>query len=341
MSNEEASISEYSHVECRHYDVDGELVHCRLCPHECAVPLGKTGICRARMNVSGRLILTTYGACSSIHVDPIEKKPLFHFYPGRQILSLGSLGCNLKCRFCQNWQISQSSVGTRFISPRDAVEMAAAVSENLGIAYTYNEPLMWYEYLMDTAPLVRDAGMLNVLVTNGEINEGPLRELLPFIDAMNVDVKSMDDDFYRKLCGGPLAPVLRTVGIAREFGVHLEVTNLLIPGMNDGTDQIRRLVDWLADIDPAIPLHITRYHPDYKMSEPPATPPESLIAARDSALRRLRHVYVGNMHIPGAEDTICPHCGLTVISRMGHSILSTQLDGGKCSKCGASVDIVS
>ena len=341
MSRDEPETAEYPRAECCCYEMEGELGRCGLCPHGCVIAPGKSGVCRARMNVDGRLILTTYGACSSIHVDPIEKKPLFHFHPGKQILSLGSLGCNLSCGFCQNWQISQSSVGARFLSPRDAVQMASAVPGNLGIAYTYNEPLMWYEYLMDTAPLVQQAGMLNVLVTNGEINERPLRELLPFVDAMNIDVKSMDEDFYRTVCRGPLEPVLRAVEIALDVGVHIEITNLLIPGLNDGPDQIQRLVDWLADLDPAVPLHITRYHPDYRMREPGATPPETLIAARKMALTELRHVYVGNMHIPGAEDTICRSCGNTVIARMGYSIVSTSLENDSCGKCGASVDVVS
>ena len=341
MSRDEPETAEYPRAECCCYEMEGELGRCGLCPHGCVIAPGKSGVCRARMNVDGRLILTTYGACSSIHVDPIEKKPLFHFHPGKQILSLGSLGCNLSCGFCQNWQISQSSVGARFLSPRDAVQMASAVPGNLGIAYTYNEPLMWYEYLMDTAPLVQQAGMLNVLVTNGEINERPLRELLPFVDAMNIDVKSMDEDFYRTVCRGPLEPVLRAVEIALDVGVHIEITNLLIPGLNDGPDQIQRLVDWLADLDPAVPLHITRYHPDYRMREPGATPPETLIAAREMALTGLRYVYVGNMHIPGAEDTICRSCGNTVIGRMGYSIVSTNLENDRCGKCGASVDVVS
>lgn len=339
MSRHEPQSTEYPPVECRHYEAHGASARCVLCPQGCAVALGKVGSCRTRMNIDGRLMLTTYGACSSINVDPIEKKPLFHFHPGSRILSLGSLGCNLSCRFCQNWQISQSSAGTRFVSPEEATEMASGVEDNIGIAYTYNEPLVWYEYLMDTAPLVRAAGMKNVLVTNGEINEGPLREILPLIDAMNIDVKAMDEEFYSGLCGGRLAPVLRTVEIVHRAGVHVEVTNLLIPGHNDRPEQIQRLVDWLAALDPAIPLHITRYHPDYQMSEAP-TPPESLLAAREIAMRKLRHVYVGNMHIPGAENTICPNCGRTVVARMGFSIVDSALESGNCASCGSPADIV-
>jgi len=291
------------------------------------------------MNVDGRLILTTYGACSSIHVDPIEKKPLFHFHPGMSILSLGSLGCNLSCEFCQNWRISQSSAGTRYVSPQSAVEMAANVPGNIGIAFTYNEPLVWFEYLMDTTPLVRAAGMKNVLVTNGEINEHPLRELLPTIDAMNVDIKAMDEGFYADICKGKLAPVLRSVEIAREMGVHVEVTNLLIPGHNDRPEQIEALVDWIAALDPTIALHITRYRPEYRMTAPP-TPPETLLSAREIARTKLRHVYVGNMHIPSAEDTVCPGCSRPVIRRVGFSITEMNLTDGKCAFCGSPVDII-
>lgn len=339
MKTGQTRLTEYPQIECRYYDADGDSARCTLCPQGCSVAAGNVGLCRTRMNVDGRLVLTTYGACSSINVDPIEKKPLFHFHPGRPILSLGSLGCNLSCRFCQNWQISQSSAGTRFVSPQEAAALAEGIEGNIGIAYTYNEPLVWFEYLMDTAPLVRDAGLKNVLVTNGEINEQPLKDLLPVVDAMNIDVKSMDDSFYSDLCGGRMAPVLRTVERARDAGVHIEVTNLLIPGRNDGADQVRRLADWLAVLDPAIPLHITRYHPDYRMTEPP-TPPEALLAARAIAQEQLSYVYVGNMHIPGAEDTVCPNCGATVMARMGFSITDSRIDEGKCAGCGAPVDIV-
>jgi len=328
-------------VECRHYERDGDRVRCLLCAQACVIGPSKVGFCRVRMNVDGRLMLTTYGACSSVHVDPIEKKPLFHFHPGSQILSLGSLGCNLSCRFCQNWQISQSSTPTRYISPEEAAKTALELPGSIGIAYTYNEPLVWYEYIMDTARSVRDAGLKNVLVTNGEINEEPLRELLPLVDAMNIDVKSMEEEFYRSLSKGKLAPVLRTVEVAREFGCHIEVTNLVIPGSNDRPDQIERLVNWLASMDQTIPLHLSRYHPDYEMTAPP-TPAETLIAARDMALKQLRYVYVGNIYIPGAEDTYCPGCGAVVVQRMGFSIVDMQLnDSGGCASCGAAVDIIS
>ena len=339
MSSQAYSTPEYTQTECRHYELDGAVARCTLCPRQCVMRVGEAGACRARMNIDGRLILTTYGACSSTQVDPIEKKPLFHFHPGRRILSLGSLGCNLSCKFCQNWRISQSSAGTRFIAAPEAVEMAAGVEGNVGIAYTYNEPLVWFEYLMDTAPLVREAGLKNVLVTNGEINERPLRELLPHLDAMNIDLKAMDEGFYRDICGGLLPPVLRTIEIAHQMGVHIELTNLLIPGHNDRPDQITALVDWIAALDAGIPLHISRYHPDYRMTEP-ATPPQTLLAAREIAMKSLRHVYLGNIYVPGAEDTLCPECGKIVIRRAGFSITAMKLDGGNCASCGSPVGVV-
>lgn len=339
MSVQEPEIPEYSRVECSHYEQRGDALQCMLCPHGCTIGVGKVGICRTRMNLDGRLILTTYGACSSTQVDPIEKKPLFHFHPGRRILSLGSLGCNLSCRFCQNWQISQSATGTRFIAPRQAAKLAAEAEGNIGIAYTYNEPLVWFEYLMDTAPMVREAGLKNVLVTNGEINERPLRELLPHIDAMNIDVKAKDEGFYRDVCGGLLAPVLRTVEIARAEGVHVEITNLLIPGHNDRAEQIEVLVDWIAELDSSIPLHLSRYHPDYQMTEPP-TPPQALVAAREIAMKKLRHVYLGNIYVPGTQDTICPTCERIAVRRAGYSITTMNLDGGNCAACGSPVDVI-
>jgi len=326
-------------VECRYYEKVGESVRCLLCPQGCTIAPGRAGFCRTRLNVEGKLYLTTYGQCSSIQLDPIEKKPLFHFYPGSQILSLGSLGCNLACRFCQNWRISQSSSPTRYASPEEVAQRASSVPGNIGVAYTYNEPLVWYEYLLDTASRVQKAGLKNVLVTNGEINEGPLRELLPLIDAMNLDVKSMDEEFYRSLSKGTLAPVLRTVEIAHQSGCHVEITNLLVPGSNDRPDQIQRLIDWAADLDPRIPLHFSRYRPEFKMTAPP-TPAEKLINARNAALEKLKYVYIGNIHIPGAVDTYCPACGKAVVERTGYSIAAYHLDGQKCAYCSGRVDII-
>jgi pyruvate formate lyase activating enzyme len=327
--------------EAMYWQPEGERVRCRLCPHQCLIADGKRGLCTVRENQGGRLAPLTYGLVTSVRMDPIEKKPLFHFHPGSQILSLGTWGCNLSCDFCQNWQISKEEAPTQPMAPNDAVALALTEqkrSRNIGIAFTYNEPLMWYEYLLDTSRPAHDAGLKNVLVTNGEIEEEPLRELLPTIDAMNVDVKSMSRDFYRRLCSGPEGPPRRTVEMA--FGkCHVEVTNLLIPGENDASEQIRELVDWLAGVSDRIPLHFSRYHPAYRMAKPP-TPLASLERAWRIAKEKLKYVYVGNAAIPGTEDTHCPRCGGVVVERAGFSGAELKLKAGKCGACGSEVDLV-
>ena len=314
-------------------------VRCLLCPHGCRLGEGQAGLCRVRQNVGGRLRSLNYGRVSSAQWDPIEKKPLFHFHPGSPILSLGTIGCNLACAFCQNWSISQTPAGTRRMSPEQAVAQALSEPGNLGIAYTYNEPLVWYEFVSEAAPLVREAGMKNVLVTNGYVNEEPLRALLPYVDAMNVDIKSMRPEFYRELCRGTAEPPRRTVEMAKEHGCVVEVTNLVIPNWNDGEDDLQALVDWVAGIDADIPLHFSRYHPDYKLAEPP-TPVETLLSARNRAREKLRYVYVGNVWIDGGEDTLCPSCGSVVIGRSGFSVTTIALDGGRCRSCGTAIPIV-
>jgi len=327
--------------EAMYWEAEGERIRCRLCPQRCLIAEGKRGLCTVRENRGGRLVPLTYGQVTSVHMDPIEKKPLFHFRPGSQILSIGARGCNLSCEFCQNWQISKEEAATQPLVPADAVALAVRERErggNIGIAFTYNEPLIWYEYLIDTCRLAHDQGLKNVLVTNGEIEEEPLRELLPFIDAMNVDVKSMSSDFYRRLCHGPSEPPRRTV--ERVFGrCHVEVTNLLIPGENDAPEQIGELVDWLAGVSDRVPVHFSRYHPAYRMSKPP-TPLASLERAWRIASEKLKYVYVGNAAIPGTEDTRCPHCGTVVVERAGFWAAELKLKDGKCSACGREVDLV-
>ncbi len=327
--------------DAMYWQAEGERVRCRLCPHHCLIADGKRGLCTVRENQGGRLVPLTYGLVTSVQMDPIEKKPLFHFHPGSRILSLGTWGCNLSCDFCQNWQISKEEAPTQPMAPSDAVGLALREqtrSRNIGIAFTYNEPLMWYEYLLDTSRPAREAGLKNVLVTNGQIEEEPLRELLPTIDAMNVDVKSMSRDFYRRLCSWPEGPPRRTVEMA--FGkCHVEVTNLLIPGENDASEQIQELVDWLAGVSDRIPVHFSRYHPAYKMAKPP-TPLASLERAWRIASEKLKYVYVGNAAIPGTEDTHCPRCGEVVVERAGFWGAELKLKDGKCGACGSEVDLV-
>ncbi|TYO93799.1 pyruvate formate lyase activating enzyme [Desulfallas thermosapovorans DSM 6562] len=320
----------------------GEQVNCKVCPRLCNIAPGKQGFCRVRQNQGGTLYAANYGQCSSYALDPIEKKPLYHFYPGHVIFSLGTVGCNLRCGFCQNWQIAQETPDTTYLSPEQAVQLALRQKKHgypcVGLAYTYSEPFMWYEYVYDTAGLAREAGLKNVLVTNGYVNEQPLRELLPYIDAMNIDVKAFTDDFYRSTCGGRLDPVLRTVEVARGH-CHLEITTLLVTGLNDSPGEISRLVDWLAGLDPDIPLHFSRYFPNYKLDLPP-TPEETLRQARDIARRKLRYVYVGNAPHMKSSSTVCPGCGEVLVDREGYHTRVRGISGGVCSRCGEKISMV-
>ena len=310
-----------------------------LCPKYCRITDGEAGFCRVRRHAEGKLWATTYGRVTSANYDPIEKKPLFHFHPGRSILSLGTLGCNLACLFCQNWEISQEVVPTRELSPEKAVAEAVRISGNLGIAYTYNEPFIWYEYVYDTARLLHDKGLKNVLVTNGYVCEEPLRELLPYLDAMNIDVKATSNKFYSELCQGEAKSVMRTVEIAQAAGCWIELTNLVIPHWNDRDEDFQALADWVASVSPDVPLHFSRYHPDYKLTEPP-TPLETLQQAHRIAAEKLRHVYLGNVLVAGGEDTRCPHCDQIVVARHGFTVTQLQVAQGTCKFCGTPLPFV-
>jgi len=315
---------------------------CKVCPRLCKIPPGKRGFCRVRENRDGVLYAVNYGQCSARALDPIEKKPLYHFHPGSLILSLGTVGCNLHCGFCQNWQIAHESPPTVYLAPEQAVELARQQKEDgypcVGLAYTYSEPFMWYEYVYDTAILARRAGLKNVLVTNGYINEEPLLALLPYIDAMNIDVKAFTDDFYQTNCAGRLDPVLRTVETAAKH-CHVEITTLLVTGLNDSAEEVERLTDWLAALDPEIPLHFSRYFPNYKMTLPP-TSLQSLSRARETALKKLRYVYIGNAPELGASDTRCPGCGKLLIGRQGYQVRPEGITGNGCPACGEKIAMV-
>jgi pyruvate formate lyase activating enzyme len=276
-----------------------------------------------------------YAKVGAMALDPIEKKPLYHFYPGSQIFSLGTSGCNLSCGFCQNWQLARA--GSRDMQPLSPRQLLGLLQEDprlqvqLGVAYTYAEPSVWYEYIRDCAPKVKGIGKKNVLVTNGYINPKPLEELLPYIDAMNIDVKAFNEDFYHRNCAGSLKPVLETV--KRAVGrCHVEVTCLLIPGENDSLEEISGLARWLGELGRDIPLHFTRYFPSHKMSRPP-TPPATLYAARKAALKYLNYVYVGNMAEDDGSNTFCPCCNRLLIKRTGYSPDNHILDGF-CPECG-------
>lgn len=316
---------------------DGKI-QCLLCPVGCTIAEGKTGVCRGRKNEGGRLYATNYGQLVSVAIDPIEKKPLYHFHPGKQIISTGPNGCNLSCRNCQNWNISQEDSPTQFASPEDLIEIALR-EKSFGISYTYTEPLIWYEYVLDTARMAKEKNLANVLVTNGYVNEEPLRKLLPYIDAMNVDLKSVDEDFYKKICKGKLAPVLKAIKMSFQNHVHIEITNLLIPTLNDSEEQIQKLVDFVAGLSDRIPLHFSRYFPMYKM-DIPSTPLETIQRAFLLGKRKLKYVYVGNANIPNTSNTYCPACNNLLIKREGYYTSVSGIREKKCKNCGTEVDVI-
>ncbi len=321
-------------------------VECQLCPKYCRIDPGRTGDCGIRVNLDGKLVATTWGHPCALHLDPIEKKPLFHFLPGTQILSLATVGCNLHCHNCQNWSISQAvpeETSAYDLPPPDLVALASREGCP-SVAYTYTEPLVYFEYTRDTCSAAHDAGLRNVLVTAGYANEEPLRELLPLVDAANVDLKAFDNDFYEKYCEGTLRPVLRCLELCMEYGVHLEVTNLLIPTLNDSPEQVGKLVDWMIGaLGPDVPLHFSRFYPRYKMKNLPPTSAETLERSRDLALSRgLRYVYVGNLRSRDGESTFCPNqsCpgrGRALVKRSGYRILENRLKYGRCPDCGAEI----
>lgn len=320
---------------------EGGRVRCLLCHRNCSIPPGAAGICGVRRNEGGVLVLPYYGRISSAAVDPIEKKPLFHFRPGGRVFSIGFTGCNLVCPFCQNWTISQDpDAPSDYLSPADAVR--AARDSGCGmIAYTYSEPLVHAEYVLDCMDRARAEGLANVLVTNGHAREEPAREILDRTDAANVDLKAWDPAWYRSELGGDLDTVKGFLGLAAER-TRLEVTTLVIPGRNDGDEDMRGIAGFLAGLSPDIPLHLSAYRPMYKYRLPP-TPRGTLERLAGIARERLRYVYLGN--VPGAEDTGCPECGAVLVRREGYrTTLGNLVPSGPaysaCGRCGASIPIV-
>ena len=313
---------------------DGRL-QCDLCPRDCQLHEGQRGACFVRQMLSGAMQLTTYGRSSSFCIDPIEKKPLNHFYPGSSILSFGTAGCNLACKFCQNWDISRSKDMDRLMdeaSPQ-AIAQAARDYGAEAVAYTYNDPVVFAEYAIDTAQACRASGIRNVAVTAGYIHAAARRELFAVMDAANVDLKAFTDDFYRSLCGARLQPVLDTLAyIHHETDCWLEITTLLIPGQNDSPGEIEKLGAWIArELGPDVPLHFSAFHPDWKMAETPATPPETLVMARRIALEAgLHHVYTGNVHDSAGGTTYCPNCQAALIVRDWYDIGHYELDAAGC-----------
>ncbi len=268
-------------------------IRCQLCPHCCLLYKGQTGICKVRKNIAAKMVTLIYGEVTSIALDPIEKKPLHRFYPGSKILSIGTNGCNLSCKFCQNWEISQNADSIRKKITADQLIAMALETKSIGLAYTYNEPFIWYEFVLKTAKKAKKAGLKNVMVTNGFVNEEPLRKLLPFIDAMNIDIKSFKESFYRDICHGTLEPIKKTIKTV--YGkCHLELTNLIIPSKNDTDEELCEMAEWVASISTEIPFHISRYFPGHDMNIP-LTPLSTLEKAKKIFEKKLKYVYLGNI----------------------------------------------
>ncbi len=327
--------------EAIHYIQTPKGIKCKLCPHACDLKEGETGDCRTRVVNEGKLHTIAYGNPCAVHIDPIEKKPLYHFIPSSTAFSIATAGCNLACLNCQNWNISQ-------ISPLDARNqdlMPDKVVEECirggcaSIAYTYSDPIAFYEYTLDTAKIARNKGIRNVFISAGYINETPLRELAPYLDGANIDLKSFDNETYEMLNAGTLEPVLDTLRILKEMGVWLEITNLIVPTWTDNMDMIRRMCEWLLKNGfQDTPLHFSRFHPLYKLTNLPPTPYQTLKQAYDIARSEgIHYVYIGN--VPGGEEdhTYCHHCGEPAIERRGYSIVSNNIRNGKCGKCGGSI----
>ncbi|MBN2656768.1 MAG: AmmeMemoRadiSam system radical SAM enzyme [Spirochaetales bacterium] len=333
-------------IEALYYQKkENRSVRCRLCPHNCLIEDGKKGFCGVRRNEEGILYALTDSRVVSIASDPVEKKPLYHFLPGTSAFSLGGLGCNLICRHCQNHEISQSR-DDEAIGKLYTLEPAKIIREALDrncamIAWTYNEPTIWYEYISTTARLARKAGLKTVLITNGVINREPLGELLPLIDAYRVDIKGFSDEFYQSLTGFPFLEIVkRSAESAFDTGVHLELVTNIIPEMNDGEDQTENLILWIRDrLSPSVPWHVTAYHPAYKMNRS-ATTLSALETIRKRGLDAgLKHIYLGNVYSSAGSDTVCPSCGTTLIRRTAFSVIENIMDRDSCPRCGHKLEM--
>ena len=316
-------------------------VQCELCPKRCVIAPGQSGECRVRINIDGVLRTVVYGYPCSIHIDPIEKKPLFHFLPGSKILSLATVGCNLHCRNCQNWEISQANpeeTQAMFCPPEKLVELTKNYRCS-SLAYTYTDPVIFYEYTCDTAKLARQVDIRNVLVTAGYINKEPWERLLKYVDAANIDLKGMSDDFYIRVCSGTLKPVQEALVLARASGILLEVTNLIIPTLNDKPEEIRKLARWVkANLGGETPLHFSRFFPRYKMRHLPPTSLKTLDSAREIALSEgLEYVYIGNIQSKTGQNTYCPACKGLLIERSGYTIMQNRLKDDCCPACGKEI----
>jgi pyruvate formate lyase activating enzyme len=322
--------------------LDEGKVECFLCAHRCLIAATKFGVCGVRENREGKLCTHVYGEVIAAHIDPIEKKPLYHFLPGTTSFSIATVGCNFRCPFCQNWQISQVKKkdktlrGDYELSPENIVREAGR-QRCQSISYTYTEPTIFFEYAYDTAKLARDAGLANVFVTNGYMTAEALKTIQPYLDAANVDLKAFSDETYKKVCGARLEPVLESIRLMKELNIWIEVTTLVVPGMNDGEKELRSIAHFIAGVSPEIPWHVSRFHPDYKYTQTAATPVATLRKAFSLGKNEgLEFVYIGNVW-GESEDTFCPHCGKPLLRRSGFSVAENKVKDGKCSFCGKSI----
>ena len=341
--------------EAQFYEkLEDNKVRCLLCPHRCLISEGKRGICGVRENREGKLYSLVYGKAVAANIDPIEKKPFFHFYPGSTSFSLATVGCNFACVFCQNSDLSQGikkeaeqalqlqvtskEIWGRDLSPEEIVERALHYGCQ-SISYTYTEPTIFYEYAYSTAILAKEKGLKNNFVTNGYINEEPLRKISPFLDAANVDLKSFREDFYKKMCGGHLEPVLKTLRLMKELGIWVEVTTLIIPGYNDSQEEIKEIANFIKGLGAETPWHISRFFPTYKLLDASPTPISTLKRARELGKEiGLRYIYTGNIPGDEGENTYCYNCGKLVIKRFGFEVLENRLKDSRCPFCSTPID---
>lgn len=324
---------------------EGNSVRCGLCAHRCRIQDGKRGTCEVRENRGGTLFTLAYGRIIASHIDPVEKKPLFHFQPGSKSYSIATVGCNFRCEFCQNWRISQADRKSRSLpgenaSPLDIAEDAQR-SKCSSISYTYTEPTIFFEYAADTAREAKRFGLKNIFVSNGYQTPETVEAMKGVIDAANIDLKSFSNDFYKKQCGAKLDPVLESIRLMHEGGIHIEVTTLIVPGLNDSEGEFREIARFLRGLSPDIGWHVSRFHPDYKLTDRDATP-ESIIfrAVEIGHEEGLNYVWAGNLPRRGFEDTVCPNCKKTVISRTIFTINERHLNGSRCGYCDTALPII-
>lgn len=321
--------------------LDGKQVACGLCPHGCEVPEDERGTCGVRENRDGTLRTLVYDRLCTLHIDPIEKKPLYHYLPGTTALSIATAGCNMKCRFCQNWQISQVRPEEIRHTPATSAHLVDLAVRRRAptIAYTYSEPIIFYEYVHDTAKLGRTRNVGSVIISNGFINEKPMRRLAKHLTAVKIDFKGFTDKFYREICGASLQPVLDSMKVIRSTGIHLEIVVLLIPTLNDGAEEIKKMCGWIVkNLGPDVPTHFSRFHPTYKMKNLPRTPVKTVERARDIALKEgVHYAYVGNVPLHPYGHTYCHSCKKKLINRVGYRVGEVLIRNGKCPKCGTKI----